>query len=170
MKKTLYLVRHAKSSWKHAGLSDSDRPLNKRGKKDAPLMGKLLRQRGEIPQLLISSTAKRALSTAKHFAEELHYPKNKILIYEELYMAGINDFFGVIENTDKSINSIMVFSHNPGITDLVNFLSGSDIENVPTSGTARIDFNAGSWKDIKKTKGELKFLISPKMLNNKMQN
>jgi phosphohistidine phosphatase len=162
MLKTVYLVRHAKSSWKHPELSDSERPLNKRGKHDAPFMGRLLKQREEIPELMISSPAKRALSTAKLFADEFKYPKNKIRVSDKLYMAGIMDFFDVIEDTEKLIKRIMVFSHNPGITDLLNYLSGSNIENVPTSGTARIDFDTGSWKDIKKAKGELKFLISPK--------
>ena len=165
MPKTLYLVRHAKSSWKHTGLSDSRRPLNKRGKHDAPLMGKTLRNRSEIPQLLISSPAKRALNTAKLFAEEFNFPKEKIKISESLYMAFGVDFYDVIMKCDDGLRSIMLFSHNPGITDFVNMISGSDIENIPTSGTVRIDFDIASWKDIKKTKGEIKFFVSPKKLS-----
>jgi phosphohistidine phosphatase len=163
MPKTLYLVRHAKSSWKNPELSDSERPLNKRGKHDAPLIGRFLKQKNEIPELLVSSTAKRALKTAENFAEELHSSK-KIVSDESLYMAGIDDFISVIENIEDSINSVMLFSHNPGITDFANYITGSDIENIPTAGTVRIDFSMKSWKDCRKTKGELKFFISPKKL------
>jgi phosphohistidine phosphatase len=164
MSKTLYLVRHAKSSWKNPGLADSQRPLNKRGKRDAPLMGKTLMDRKEIPELLISSPAKRALSTAKQFAKEFNYPKEKINISDTLYMASSADFYNVIEKHDNSLKSIMLFSHNPGITDFANSISGSDIENIPTSGTVIIDFDTNSWKEIKKTKGDIIFFISPKML------
>lgn len=165
MPKTLYLVRHAKSSWKNPGLADSQRPLNKRGKHDAPLMGKTLRGRKEIPELLISSPAKRAISTAKHFAKELNYNKEKIEIKEILYMASSTDFYNVIEKCGNSLKSIMLFSHNPGITDFANLISGYDIENIPTSGTVRIDFDTDSWKGIKNKKGEIKFFISPKNLS-----
>jgi phosphohistidine phosphatase len=164
MPKTLYLVRHAKSSWKHAGLDDSQRPLNKRGKHDAPLMGRTLKHRGEIPELIISSPAKRAISTAKYFAEEIGYPENKIIVNDELYFADINNYLHLIEETDDSLERIMLFSHNPGITYFVNYLTGSNIENIPTAGIARIDLGIGSWKDIKNTKGELNFFVSPKML------
>ena len=164
MPKTLYLVRHAKSSWKNPELSDSERPLNKRGKHDAPLIGRFLKQKNEIPELLVSSPAKRALKTAELFAEELHI-KKKIIPEESLYMTGINDFISVIENIDDSVNSIMLFSHNPGITGFANYITGSDVENIPTAGTARIDFNINRWKDFRKTKGELKFFISPKNLH-----
>jgi phosphohistidine phosphatase len=163
MPKILYLVRHAKSSWKNPELNDSERPLNKRGKHDAPLVGKLLKQKNEIPELLISSTAKRALKTAEYFAEEFHINK-KIIREESLYMAGINDFISIIENIEDSVNSVMLFGHNPGISDFANYVTGSDIENMSTAGTARIDFNINSWKHCRKTKGELRFFISPKKL------
>jgi phosphohistidine phosphatase len=168
MPKTLYLVRHAKSSWKHHGLGDSERPLNKRGKHDAPLMGKTLRNRGEIPGLLISSPAKRALNTAKLFAKEFNYPKEKIKISEILYMAANVDLYEVIMKCDDGLRSIMLFSHNPGVTDFVNLIAGSNIENVPTTGTVRIDFDITSWEEIKNTKGEIKFFISPKMFYQKL--
>ncbi len=163
MLKTLYLVRHAKSSWKNPELSDSERPLNKRGKHDAPLVGKFLKQKNEIPELIVSSPAKRALKTAEYFAEELHISK-KIILVESLYMAGIKDFISVIENIGDSVDSVMLFSHNPGITDFANYITDTDIENIPTAGTARIDFNISSWKDCRNTKGELRFFISPKKL------
>lgn len=165
MPKTLYLVRHAKSSWKNPDLADSQRPLNKRGKRDAPLMGRTLRERREIPELLISSPAKRALSTAKLFAKEFNYKKGKIEISEILYMASSSDFYNAIEKCNNFLKSIMLFSHNPGITDFVYLISGYGIENIPTSGTVRIDFDTDSWKGIKNKKGEIKFFISPKNLH-----
>jgi len=127
-------------------------------------MGKTLRDRTEIPELLITSPAKRALTTAKHFAKELNYKKEKIEVSEILYMASSTDFCNVIEKCDNSLKSIMLFSHNPGITDFANLISGSDIENIPTTGTVRIDFDTNSWKEIKKIKGEIKFFFSPKNL------
>jgi phosphohistidine phosphatase len=162
MPKTLYLVRHAKSNWKNKGLTDEERPLNKRGKHDAPLMGKLLGQRGEKPDLLISSSAKRALSTAKLFAHELGYAKENIVVLEELYMADVNDYLNIIQNINDKAVSIMLFSHNPGITYFVNFISGANIENIPTAGTAGIELNINSWIEAGKIKGKLIFFEYPK--------
>ncbi len=162
MPKTLYLVRHAKSSWKNEGLTDAERPLNKRGKHDAPLMGKLLGQRGEKPDLLISSPAKRALSTAKLLAHELGYTKENIVVMEELYMADVSDFLKIVQNINDTAVSIMLFSHNPGITYFANFISGSDIENIPTAGVVRIDLDISSWIDADKTKGNRVFFEYPK--------
>jgi phosphohistidine phosphatase len=162
MPKTLYLVRHAKSSWKNESLSDAERPLNKRGKHDAPLMGSILKQRDKTPDVIISSPAKRALSTAKLFAEELGYAKKNIVIMEELYMADVSDFLEIIRNINDSAESIMLFSHNPGITYFANFISGSVIENIPTAGTIRIDLNIKSWMETGKIKGTLIFFEYPK--------
>ena len=102
MGKTLYLIRHAKSSWKRSSLGDSERPLNKRGKHDAPMMGKILKERGEIPGLIISSPAKRAHSTAKFFAKALNYPENNIIISNELYFADINNYLDLIEGKETN--------------------------------------------------------------------
>ena len=165
MPKTLYLVRHAKSSWKNAGLTDEERPLNKRGKHDAPLMGNLLRQKSEMPDVIISSPAKRALSTAKLFASELGYAKENIVVKEELYMADVSDFLEIIRNINDSAESIMLFGHNPGITYFVNFISGSDIENLPTAGTVKINLDISSWLEAGKIKGKLVFFEYPKKYN-----
>jgi len=162
MPKTLYLVRHAKSSWKDESLSDAERPLNKRGKHDAPFMGKLLRQRSDLPDVIISSPAKRALSTAKLFAKELGCAKENIVVIEELYMADVSDFLKIIRNINDSAESIMLFSHNPGITYFANFISNSDIENIPTAGTVRINLNISSWIEAEKIKGKLIFFEYPK--------
>lgn len=162
MPKTLYLVRHGKSSWKNESLTDSERPLNKRGKRDAPFMGKLLRQSSDLPDVIISSPAKRALSTAKLFASELGYTKENIVVIEELYMGDESDFIKIIQNIKDSANSIMLFGHNPGITYFASFISDSNIENIPTAGIVRIDFNIKSWEEIGRTKGSLILFEYPK--------
>jgi len=159
---TLYLVRHAKSSWNSPGIDDRLRPLSKRGKHDAPLVGKLLYERNEVPDLIISSPAKRAFSTAKKIALELSYPEDEILKNELLYMAGIDDFINIMSEVPQSRNKLMIVSHNYGITDFANHLSGSSISNIPTCGIVRIDLNSDMWVNAVKNKGEMIFFEYPK--------
>jgi len=155
-------MRHAKSSWAVPGLNDIERPLNDRGKKSAPFMGKLLRKRDEIPELIISSTAKRAYNTAKKIAEEVGYPEKSIFTEEKLYMAGTKEFLSIIKNTQDSINKLMLISHNPAITDFANFIFGENIDNIPTAGLVRVDLDIKSWKEVIGTKGKLIFFEYPK--------
>ena len=160
--RTIYLLRHAKSSWKQPELSDLERPLNKRGKRDAPKMGKLLRKRKEIPGLIISSPAKRAFATAKRFAQELKYRIKKIVKRKQLYMGTTEDFIDTISQAEKKFKSIMLVSHNPGITVFANEVSDSHIDNIPTSGVVRIDFDINDWGEIKGSKGKMIFFEYPK--------
>ncbi|HJY64294.1 MAG TPA: histidine phosphatase family protein [Ignavibacteria bacterium] len=160
--KSLYLVRHAKSSWDDPGLSDLERPLNKRGKTDSPAMGKLLYKQNDIPELMISSNAKRAFSTAKRIAKELDYPVKKIIVNDKLYMADIDDFINVIHSRNEEIDKLMLFGHNYGITYFANYISDADIDNIPTCGIVRIDFDFNSWKEIENKKGKLIFFEYPK--------
>lgn len=160
--KTLYLVRHAKSSWDTPGLGDMERPLNKRGKNDAPKMGKMLSQMGEIPDLMVSSPAKRAFSTAKRIAKELDYPVKRIIKDETLYMADTDDFYKVILSTPDKVNRLMLYAHNFGITYFANHITPADIDNIPTCGVVRVDFDIDSWKQIEDKKGKLIFFEFPK--------
>jgi len=160
--KTLYLVRHAKSSWDNPGLKDINRPLSKRGKNDAPKMGKLLKNQNEFADLIITSPAKRTLRTASKIAKEIDYPAKKIIIDDRLYMADHNDFFAVISKVNKSVERLMIVSHNFGLTIFANTLTGSDIINIPTAGIVRIDFEITKWKEIKDTTGRLIFFEYPK--------
>lgn len=160
--RTLYLVRHGKSSWDEPSLGDQERPLAKRGKHDAPLMGKMLAKRKEIPQLMISSPAKRAFSTAKRMAKAMDYPVKKILTDETLYMGDSDDYYKVIRSAPDSADKIMLFTHNPGITHFANHISGSNINNVPTCGVVRVDLDINSWKEIDNSKGKLVFFDYPK--------
>ena len=138
--KTLYLIRHAKSSWKLSNLSDFDRPLKKRGISDAPLMGSVLKQKGVKPDLMVSSPANRAISTAKLVAKELGYPQMEIEQNKGIYHAYITDLLKIVQSIDDKHNTVCLFGHNPGFTDLANFLTGTTIFNVPTSGVCGITF------------------------------
>ena len=146
--KRIFFIRHAKSSWNHPGLSDHDRPLNKRGKADAPFMGKLLAENDLIPQKLISSTAKRAFSTAEKFAAAFQYPAERIIKERELYHSGISTILSVVQQQPDDLSSIMIFIHNPGITEVVNHCCRADIFNIPTCGVAGIEFDTNTWSAI----------------------
>jgi phosphohistidine phosphatase len=162
--KTLLLIRHAKSSWVEPGLSDIDRPLSKRGKNDAPKMGELIREKEGSVDLMISSPAKRAKSTAKRIAEKLDYKKKNIETSKLLYMADTDDFFKVIKEVPDDVNKLMLFSHNYGITYFANYISDSNIDNIPTCGVVRVDFEISSWKHAEKQKGQLVYFEYPKKL------
>jgi len=149
--KTLFLVRHAKSSWKDTSLPDLLRPLNKRGRRDAPAMGRRLVGRGIEVELVLSSPAMRAQQTAEALAEELLYPWDEIVTEESLYEADGDEILAVIEVQDDWVDSLMVVGHNPGLTSLANYLGRVDIENVPTSGVVELRYDVLSWSMIAST-------------------
>ena len=130
--KELILVRHAKSSWEDPALSDHERPLNKRGKRNAPEMGERLARSGYDPDLIVSSSAVRALDTARSVAGKLGYPREHIAVKERLFHAGVSELLQVIRGVDDSVDSLMLFGHNPGLTDLANHLGPKEILNMPT--------------------------------------
>jgi len=160
--KTIYLVRHAKSSWKEMGMNDEQRPLNHRGKHDAPFMGKLLKKMKVTPDLIVSSPAVRALSTAKIFAEELDYPEKNIEVDKNIYLADVGELFDFVNELDDKLHSVMIFGHNPGHTYFLNRISGEAIDNMPTCSIAGVEFDIDRWKLITKTTGKLKFFEYPK--------
>ncbi len=160
--KKLYLIRHSKSSWKNPGLTDFERPLNKRGKLDAPFMGKLLAKRGVCPEIIFSSPAERALKSAKIIAEEIGYPLEEIVTQAAIYDAGVADLLEVVRDFDNIYREVMLFGHNPGIIGLVNYLSDFDLDNVPTSGVVCIEFNDLAWHRISRRSGTLVFFEYPK--------
>lgn len=146
--KHLFLIRHAKSSWKDAGAADIERKLNHRGKKNAPDMGKRLRKRNFIPDLIISSPAKRALSTAKMIAEEVGYDPKDIRIDTKLYEASYEGFLSVIHSIEEDFSNVFIVGHNPSITEVINELGDHRIENAPTCAVTGIAFNATHWNEI----------------------
>lgn len=153
--KILYLVRHAKSSWKDASLGDRDRPLNKRGRQSAPKMGRRMAEQGHMPDLIISSPAKRAYSTAKAFAKQLGYDKSEILRHESMYFSGVFSMCEMLESVDDQYEKIMIVGHNPALTNLLNTLCDASIFNMPTSAVAIIGFDMDSWKSIEEESGIL---------------
>ncbi len=159
--KTLYLMRHAKSSWKQPELSDFDRPLNKRGKRDVPFIAKLLRDMGVKPDVIMTSPTMRALSTAKILTEELKYPREKIVVNDLLYEGGKEELVEVIRATDRTIGKLMMVGHNPALTEVVNYFSPG-VENIPTCGIVCLEFNLDSWKQVDQNRGKLKFFEYPK--------
>lgn len=162
--KTLILVRHAKSDWSDVSLSDFDRPLNERGKRDAPMMAQRMKdQKIKIDQI-ISSPAKRAAKTAKHFAEALEIKKDKIDFKEKLYMADPDTFYAVIEKASDQDDCIAIFSHNFGITDFANLLSNTRIDNIPTCGVFAIKADCKKWEDFKDATKEFLFFDYPKSI------
>lgn len=162
--KRLYIIRHAKSSWAEPGLRDFDRPLNKRGKRDAPLMGKLLRDRGVNPDYIVSSPANRAQTTARTIAKEVGYPIEDIILEMDIYEAYLENLIGVIEHFPADKQTVLMFGHNPGFTYLANHFNHGDlIDNVPTCGIACIETSAKDWTAIHPSNSNLVSFDVPKM-------
>ena len=160
--KTLLLIRHAKSDWSSNASSDFDRPLNDRGKRDAPTMAHRLLDKKIKIDAFIASPAKRARRTASIFAKEYNQDKDKIIFIEELYAAPEEIFYEVIKKTDDKFDSIAVFSHNPGITDFANSLTDVRIDNIPTCGIFALKISAKRWADFKDAEKEFWFADYPK--------
>lgn len=160
--KTLFLVRHAKSSWDNPALSDFERPLNDRGKRDAPRMGKRLKEKDVVIDLMVSSPAKRAIATCKKIAEILSFPGEKINLNEKLYHASEDKMLDIVHDIKDHHNRVMIFGHNPGLTDFVNSLANENINNVPTCGIVACSFPVDSWKDVDWGNGKMMFFDFPK--------
>lgn len=153
--KALTLVRHAKSSWSDATLGDRKRPLNKRGKHDAPIMGRRIAAHGIRPSLIVSSPAKRAWTTAKIIATEISYPLEFLQREDSLYLASLDDFLDVLVAQDSDFNSIMLVGHNPGMTDFANFLSPGLTGNLPTAGVVSVEIDQDDWNLFERPKTRL---------------
>ena len=162
MRRQLTLLRHAKSSWDDAKLKDRNRPLNERGERDAPLMGKRLHARGARPTLILTSPAVRARQTAQIVAREIGYPQEFLQREEDLYLASPDEIVAVIARQDSSFKDVIVCGHNPGLTDLANQLTGAGIDNVPTTGVVVIALNLSNWADLNGAQGELLLFDYPR--------
>lgn len=162
--KNLYLVRHAKSSWKDFEiLSDFERPLNKRGKRDAPFMGNILLKMGILPELLLSSPAQRARSTAIEIAKAINYPIDNIQYKAAIYEASIYELIDIVQNLPEQYQSAMLFGHNPAFTILANIYSDKPIENLPTCGILAIQFEVDTWAAAKAETAQLLWFEYPKL-------
>jgi phosphohistidine phosphatase len=160
--KTLYLIRHAKSSRSYPELEDFERPLTKRGRKSAMLMGTILKKLKAAPDLVISSPANRAAMTARMIAEAIDYPLDKIQYSETIYLADETVLVQLIKNMNNSVNQAMLIGHNPGLTGLANTISDQPINNIPTGGVCCMDLKITSWKGIREHGGKLRFFEFPK--------
>ena len=162
--KTLYLVRHAKSSWEEPGVSDADRPLIPKGIKKTRLIIDFLQKRGTTIDLIISSPAVRAFETAKLIAAGLNFPVNKIKTDRKIYDGYYDRILDIIYGAADSIDSLMIFGHNPTITQLANLFLHPGIDNMPTSCIVCLSFNVDKWVDIPSNEAKQEFIIFPKML------
>ena len=164
--KNLILIRHAKSSWKNHDLADHDRPLNKRGKRDAPMMGEHLYQLEIKPDLILSSPAKRAKKTARIISQKLGFPINKIIDRDEIYGASHSTLTAIIQQIEDRFENVILIGHNPAITHLSHFFTHHPIENVPTCGVVSVTFEIHNWEEVSEGKGIVDFFEYPKQIHN----
>jgi phosphohistidine phosphatase len=146
--RTIYLIRHAKSSWDNPTLRDFQRPLNERGLTIAPQMAALLKRDNEIPDLIVSSPAKRALETAHFFATANGIGEEHIQLEEDIYEASPVQLLRVISRLPETADRIFLFGHNPSFTEVANLYSAKAIDNIPTCGIVRIDTTAAVWSEM----------------------
>lgn len=157
----LYLVRHAKSSWENPALADHDRPLNKRGLRNAPEMGLRLHQAGTVVDQIVCSTALRARTTAQLIAQAMDYDINQIQQEAQLYFEGTSAMLEIIRSTAHNIQSLMLVAHNPDISLLANELATTAIGDMPTCAIAHIEF-AHPWAEVSSESGVLRDFDYPK--------
>jgi len=167
--KKIILVRHAKSGWDNPDLQDFERPLNKRGKTDAPIMAQILEKYKVFPDLLISSPAVRALTTANIFAETINYPPKKILTDKGIYEKGARYIIKLIANLNNSVNTVVVFGHNPDMTSLASYFVGDYFDNVPTCGIVAIEKDVDDWSKIEDGNSKLLFYEYPKKIKSNVK-
>ena len=160
--KTLIVVRHAKSSWSDSDKDDHDRPLNSRGKKDAPEMAKRLRKRDIEVDLFVSSTALRARITAQYFADEYDISKKDIVLEKKLYLAPEEAYYEVLSGLPDKHNVVAIFGHNPGITAFANTLSQVHVDDMPTCAVYAVAADTDKWASFEKADKDFLFFDYPK--------
>lgn len=160
--KTIYLHRHAKSSWDHDDLTDFERPLNERGMRDAPAMGRRLKESGDRIDAILSSPAERAFTTARAVGAALDFSEKDILQIRSLYLPSVENILEVINTLNEDWDSVILFGHNPGFTDAVGYFTDEHLDNMPTAGVAKIEFPFDSWKLVSAGTGRLISINTPK--------
>lgn len=160
--KILLLLRHAKSSWKDEKLADHDRPLNKRGKRDAPRMGKLMHEENLVPDLILTSSAIRAVSTAELAAEACSFD-GEVQVSRDLYAAGPEAFIEELVVLPDEANVVLVVGHNPGMEELLETLT-EEIQGLPTAALAQVELDIDQWADLEEATGRLVNLWLPRNL------
>ena len=160
--RTISFIRHAKSD-QSVNLPDFERPLNQRGLKDAPMMGQIIKDKYLQPDLILSSPAMRAKTTAKLIAKSINYPETEIIFMENLYFADTEAFFNIIHQVNNNFKQLFIVSHNPGTTYIINRISKARLDHMPTCGIAEITFEVNHWSEIQDKSGVLKRFDTPKM-------
>jgi phosphohistidine phosphatase len=168
--KRLYLVRHAKSDWKQAEqMQDHERPLNKRGLADAPIIAEKIYQRrfelsAVLPDAFICSPALRAVQTAQIFAKAFALPADRLIIEKKIYEghAGDNNILSIIQTFPADYNLVFLFGHNPALTDFANFYAPTPLDNLPTCGVFALDFDIETWAEASYTNAKWLFIDYPK--------
>jgi len=161
--KKLILIRHAKSSWDEPGIGDRERTLNKRGLKDAPIIGAALKKRGVQPDVIVVSLAVRAWTTAELIADELEYPREGLVQESSIYAAGLGALMDVVQNIDEEVETACLIGHNPGFEDLANSLiPGMVVEHLPTCGVVWMKLKSDTWGAVGVGDGVLVEGFSPK--------
>lgn len=159
----LTLVRHAKSSWEYPELSDFERPLNERGRRDAPLMADKVRKYPPLPDRLVSSPALRAVTTAHVFADTLGIKREDIVLLPKIYEASASTLMKLVRGMDDGDRHVMMFGHNPGFTELCHLLAACSFEEMPTCAIARFELEVKIWEDVGEDCGKLARYGYPKM-------
>jgi phosphohistidine phosphatase len=162
--KKLLLLRHAKSSWKDAGMKDFDRPLNKRGLKDAELIGKFIGTKKVRPVLFISSPAERARQTVELVVTSAAL-QGELRFDERIYEASVSRLFEVISQIEDNVDVVLLVGHNPGFAELLHGLTG-EMRDFSTAGLAGIELNIEKWSKVRASVGHLKWFVAPKDLKN----
>jgi phosphohistidine phosphatase len=160
----LFLLRHAKSSWKDSALDDFDRPLKDKGVNEALFIGNVYRKiYDKVPDAIISSPAIRAIETAKIFAKEIGYPEDKIVLQQEIYEATHEALVRVLRSISEKYKRVVIVGHNPGFTELANYIiDGVDIDNIPTCGLVGIKIDTKKWVEVGERSGKLISFEYPK--------
>ncbi len=158
----LYLLRHAKSSWDYPDLDDFERPLNKRGKHDAPLMARVMKKHKVIPDIIISSPATRVAMTARIVAAVLQIDEDRLKFEHQIYDASPSSLIATLRTIDDGIQNVLLVGHNPGLTDLANFVADHPLDNIPTAGLFGITFDISHWNQISERSGKFILFEVPK--------
>ncbi|MEM6511839.1 MAG: histidine phosphatase family protein [Pseudomonadota bacterium] len=162
--KSLTLIRHAKSSWDDVSLTDAERPLNRRGERDAPKMAERLASRGLMPDLIVASPAVRASTTADIIAGKLQYPRERIVREPSLYLASLDELLDITAAQDDTLNHLVLVGHNPGLTMYANMLVPGITNNVPTAGIVSVTVGRDDWVLYSDPRAQLDFFDYPKKL------
>jgi phosphohistidine phosphatase len=162
--KTIYLVRHGKSSWENMNYQDYERPLLKKGINRTRKIAGFLSEKKASPDLIISSHAVRAYETAKLLAEKLNYPVETIQIDENLYSLGQKAMEIILLGLDDSLNEVMLVGHNPDMTNFANQFLSRKIDYLPTTGVVCVQFKTNKWNEVFIVPREISFVITPKAL------